>query len=202
MSSPFLFLKKGLVYVPISAHFGFFAISQVLLLIYQCFVCWYYYYVIVILSCSVFNAYFISSNVILMFFYLYYLFYPCYFYYQCYVMLCYFLFISLLYKCLHYGVYKLLLFTNSFGLLNPQKISKKRSFICRLISQFGMNKTISVFMFFTFAHVLNFMFWSYVICFNNKIMTIIWLDFIISRSPKERFRGNLGLILDFFRISN
>ena len=70
----------------------------------------------------------------------------------------------MLFSCKHLCcdvVIHILLFTNIFCLSNLQKIAKRKfatNSICHVITYFGMNEIIFVFMLFTSMHVLNFMF--------------------------------------------
>ena len=106
-----------------------------------------------------------------------------------------------------FGLLLYLLFTNLFGLLNLQKIAKENPtnpVVC-LITYFGMNEIISCLCFFTSIHMMNSMFWVYVIHISkwnwNDHMardyhfTIsqkglcgnFWLDPRFPRSPKLKW---------------
>ena len=85
---------------------------------------------------------------------------------------------------------------------NSQKMAKRKAqWTCHLISHFGMNKTIFVFMVFTSMHVLNFMFWVCVICINNEIGIIVWLGVIIFQSPEKGIPWKFWLNPRFLRNS-
>ena len=71
-----------------------------------------------------------------------------------------------------------------------------------LITYFGMNKAILRVYLFTSMHVLNFVFWICVICFNNGIRTIVWFGVIILQFLEKEFCENFGSILDFPGIPN
>ena len=82
-------------------------------------------------------------------------------------------------------------FTNIFCLSKLQKIVKKKDKLDKsdfryLTLYYGMDWIISCFVFFyihTCVESLCFEYVYYVLIF----MTIIWLDFIISRSPEKKF---------------
>ena len=105
----------------------------------------------------------------------------CYFKCLCYPCLLVFYYVNTCIVVLH--LY-LIVITNLFCLSNQQKIAKRKfdtNPICCLITYFGMNKAIFVFMVFTSMHVLNFMF-EYV---WYEIGIVAWLGIIILRSLKK-----------------
>ena len=67
--------------------------------------------------------------------------------------------------------------------------SKRKSYQSDLLSLYVFWyewNNFRVYVFFTSMHVLNSMFWVYVIRISNKIGKIIWLEIIILRSPEKR----------------
>ena len=104
-----------------------------------------------------------------------------------------------------YAHTSILLSTNSSCLLNIQKIAKRKvqyEFDCCLIFHFGMNKSLFVFMLLS-MHLLNFMLWVCVLCFNNlrwlydsillfhdlskRGFAKFWLDAWFPRNPKLKW---------------